>query len=101
MNTQSPLALMLMFPIRLFATTIFAGYQSGTSGRSRLITDQARLYRSLAFALSVSFTASFSRASTSGFEYRLRLQQLTPSPGILAVVNRSFRKIGSWFPPTQ
>ncbi len=68
MKLQSPLGFIEMFPIRLLATTIFAGYHSGTSGRSVLINVQARWYRSLAFGRSVSLTAAFSRLSTSGFE---------------------------------
>src|SRR3982751_4102631 len=65
---QSPLPLILMLPIRLFATTRFAGYQRGNRGRSLLTISCAFPYRVFAVSRSVALTASSRILSSSGFE---------------------------------
>src|SRR5689334_15916711 len=94
-KVQSPLGLIFILPIRLLDTMMFAGYHSGSRGRSVLMVFHALVYRSFALLRSIEFSASCSMASTSGLTYRLRLQHETEAPGILVELNRSRRNIGS------
>ncbi len=72
-----------MLPMRLFATTNIRRIPKRKEWQFTADDPLARMYNPFAVSRSIAFTASSRILSTSGFEYRLRLQHATEPPGNL------------------